>query len=162
MICSCFCQQKTAYEMLRSLVGSDMCIRDSPWAAFAIIPVFALANAGVSFREAGEGGLVNATSMGGVGGLLMGKVLGVAGLAWVLVRSGLAELPEGLTWRHIIGLGFLAGVGFTMSLFIAQLAFGDSALLAPSKIGILAGSVLSGAIGVAVLRAAEARRGRLA
>ncbi|HQK94753.1 MAG TPA: Na+/H+ antiporter NhaA [Armatimonadota bacterium] len=129
-----------------------------PWAAFAIIPVFALANAGVSFREAGQGGLVNATSMGIVGGLLVGKVSGVAGLAWLLVRAGLAEMPEGLTWRHIIGLGFLAGVGFTMSLFIAQLAFGESALLAPSKIGILVGSVLAGVIGVTVLRTARSQR----
>lgn len=145
-------QAQTPLQRLEHLVH--------PWAAFAIIPVFALANAGVSFREAGQGGLVNGASVGVIGGLLVGKVLGVAGFAWLLVRTGLAELPEGLVWRHIVGLGFLAGIGFTMSLFIAQLAFGDSVLLAPSKIGILVGSMLSGAIGVAVLRAARSERDR--
>jgi Na+:H+ antiporter, NhaA family len=119
--------------------------------AFFVMPVFALANAGVALG--GEGGL-NWTSrvIWGVAlGLLIGKPLGIALFSWLAVRLGLAQLPQGINFVHIVGVGFLGGIGFTMALFIAGLAFrGDE--LNYAKLGILAGSALAGAIGFMMLR----------
>ena len=119
--------------------------------AFFVMPVFALANAGVTLG--GEDGL-NWTScvIWGVAlGLLIGKPLGITLFAWLAVKLGLAQLPQGISFTHIIGVGFLAGIGFTMALFIAGLAFrGDE--LDYAKLGILAGSALAGAIGFMMLR----------
>jgi len=119
--------------------------------AFFVMPVFALANAGVALG--GEGGL-NWTSrvIWGVAlGLLIGKPLGITLFSWLAVRLGLAQLPQGINFVHIIGVGFLAGIGFTMALFIGGLAFrGDE--LNYAKLGILSGSVLAGAIGFMMLR----------
>ena len=119
--------------------------------AFAVMPIFALANAGVALS--GEGGL-NWTSrvIWGVAlGLLIGKPLGIALFSWLAVRLGLAQLPQGINFVHIVGVGFLGGIGFTMALFIGGLAFrGDE--LNYAKLGILAGSALAGAIGFMMLR----------
>ncbi|MFT0751783.1 Na+/H+ antiporter NhaA [Synechococcus sp. RC10A2] len=119
--------------------------------AFFVMPVFALANAGVALG--GEGGL-NWTSrvIWGVAlGLLIGKPLGIALFSWLAVRLGLAQLPQGINFVHIVGVGFLAGIGFTMALFIGGLAFrGDE--LDYAKLGILFGSALAGAIGFTMLR----------
>jgi Na+/H+ antiporter NhaA len=119
--------------------------------AFFVMPIFALANAGVALG--GEGGL-NWTSrvIWGVAlGLLIGKPLGIALFSWLAVRLGLAQLPQGINFVHIVGVGFLGGIGFTMALFIAGLAFrGDD--LNYAKLGILAGSALAGAIGFMMLR----------
>jgi NhaA family Na+:H+ antiporter len=119
--------------------------------AFFVMPVFALANAGVALG--GEGGL-NWTSrvIWGVAlGLLIGKPLGIALFSWLAVRLGLAQLPQGINFVHIVGVGFLGGIGFTMALFIAGLAFrGDE--LNYAKLGILAGSALAGVIGFMMLR----------
>jgi NhaA family Na+:H+ antiporter len=119
--------------------------------AFFVMPIFALANAGVALG--GEGGL-NWTSrvIWGVAlGLLIGKPLGIALFPWLAVRLGLAQLPQGINFVHIVGVGFLGGIGFTMALFIAGLAFrGDE--LNYAKLGILAGSALAGAIGFMMLR----------
>jgi len=119
--------------------------------AFAVMPIFALANAGVALS--GEGGL-NWTSrvIWGVAlGLLIGKPLGIALFSWLAVRLGLAQLPQGINFVHIVGVGFLGGIGFTMALFIGGLAFrGDE--LNYAKLGILAGSALAGAIGFMLLR----------
>jgi NhaA family Na+:H+ antiporter len=119
--------------------------------AFFVMPIFALANAGVALG--GEGGL-NWTSrvIWGVAlGLLIGKPLGIALFSWLAVRLGLAQLPQGINFVHIVGVGFLGGIGFTMALFIAGLAFrGDE--LNYAKLGILAGSALAGAIGFMMLR----------
>jgi NhaA family Na+:H+ antiporter len=119
--------------------------------AFFVMPVFALANAGVALG--GEGGL-NWTSrvIWGVAlGLLIGKPLGITLFSWLAVRLGLAQLPQGINFVHIVGVGFLAGIGFTMALFIAGLAFrGDE--LNYAKLGILSGSALAGAIGFMMLR----------
>jgi NhaA family Na+:H+ antiporter len=119
--------------------------------AFFVMPIFALANAGVALG--GEGGL-NWTSrvIWGVAlGLLIGKPLGIALFSWLAVRLGLAQLPQGINFVHIVGVGFLAGIGFTMALFIGGLAFrGDE--LNYAKLGILAGSALAGAIGFMMLR----------
>jgi NhaA family Na+:H+ antiporter len=119
--------------------------------AFFVMPIFALANAGVALG--GEGGL-NWTSrvIWGVAlGLLVGKPLGIALFSWLAVRLGLAQLPQGINFVHIVGVGFLGGIGFTMALFIAGLAFrGDE--LNYAKLGILSGSALAGAIGFMMLR----------
>jgi NhaA family Na+:H+ antiporter len=119
--------------------------------AFFVMPIFALANAGVTLG--GEDGL-NWTSrvIWGIAlGLLIGKPLGIALFSWLAVRLGLAQLPQGINFVHIVGVGFLGGIGFTMALFIAGLAFrGDE--LNYAKLGILAGSALAGAIGFMMLR----------
>jgi Na+:H+ antiporter, NhaA family len=119
--------------------------------AFFVMPVFALANAGVALG--GEGGL-NWTSrvIWGIAlGLLIGKPLGITLFSWLAVRLGLAQLPQGINFVHIVGVGFLGGIGFTMALFIAGLAFrGDE--LNYAKLGILAGSALAGVIGFMMLR----------
>jgi NhaA family Na+:H+ antiporter len=123
-----------------------------PWVAFAIMPVFALANAGVTLGgEIGE--LVgHPVALGVATGLALGKQVGITVFAWLAVRAGLASLPEGITWRHIYGVGWLAGIGFTMSLFIAELAFADEALLTAAKLGILVASLVCGGVGWLILR----------
>ena len=119
-----------------------------PWVIYLIMPVFALANAGVSFVGSGSGSvLASPVSMGIVVGLALGKPLGIALMSWLAVRLKLAELPAGITFRHIVGAGFLAGIGFTMALFIANLAFADAELLSAAKIGVLLASAAAGLLG---------------
>ncbi|MFB6286278.1 MAG: Na+/H+ antiporter NhaA [Candidatus Bipolaricaulia bacterium] len=124
-----------------------------PWVSFGIMPLFALANAGVAL----EGGLVNdllhPISLGIALGLILGKPLGVTLLAWLTVRLGWADLPAGVGWPQVIGVGMLAGIGFTMSLFITGLAFGGTSLEPLAKIGILSASLLAGLLGWGLLRA---------
>jgi Na+:H+ antiporter, NhaA family len=125
-----------------------------PWVAFAIVPLFALANAGVRFE--GDLGTVlgNRVTIGVVLGLVLGKQIGVTVGAWLAVRSGVTELPEGVRWGHIFGVGWLAGIGFTMSLFVADLAFADSgeaSLLTAAKLGILVASLFAGVGGWLIL-----------
>ena len=118
-----------------------------PWVGFAIMPIFALANAGVAFSL---GELRDPVAMAVGAGLVLGKPLGILGASWVSVRLGVAQLPEGVSWRMLAGGGLLAGIGFTMALFISSLALpgaeGDAA-----KVGILAGSALAALLGMAVL-----------
>lgn len=125
-----------------------------PWVVFLVMPLFALANAGVALDFTGFAGLVSPVSVGVALGLLVGKPVGITLFSWLAVRLGLATLPAELTWRHIAGVGLLGGIGFTMALFIAQLAFPafDGAELDQAKIGILTGSLLAGLAGWAVLR----------
>lgn len=122
--------------------------------AFGIMPLFALANAGVPLGLAQLGGGESAAVALGVGlGLLLGKPAGITLLAWMAVRLGLASLPDGVTWRMIGGAGLLGGIGFTMALFIAGLAFAtDPALLVPAKLGILGASLIAGLAGWIALR----------
>jgi NhaA family Na+:H+ antiporter len=123
-----------------------------PWVAFFIVPLFALANAGVPIGG-DVGGLVREPVVLGVFvGLIIGKQIGITFGAWLVVRLGLASLPESVTWRHIYGMAWLGGIGFTMSLFIADLAFGTSDSLPLAKIGILAASVVAGSVGYIILR----------
>ena len=119
-----------------------------PWVAFGIMPIFALANAGVALGGAGQHESSWLVASGVALGLLLGKPIGVLLAAWFTVQSGVARLPAGVTIRHLLVLGVVAGVGFTMALFIAQLAFADAQLLAAAKLGIL---VASGAAGVLAL-----------
>lgn len=130
--------------------------RLQPWVAFAIMPIFALANAGV--RIAGDVGsaLLDPIALGVILGLVIGKQLGVAASCWALVRLRVASLPSRATWRQLYGVALLCGIGFTMSLFIATLAFGDGDALAPAKLGILVGSLVSGLAGLLVLWRAAA------
>jgi NhaA family Na+:H+ antiporter len=129
-----------------------------PWVVFLIMPLFALVNAGVPL----DGGLVESltspVALGIVAGLVLGKQLGVTLLAWLTVKLGVSELPEGITWRHVYGAGWLAGIGFTMSLFISDLAFAGGSLLNTAKLGILAASLIAGVVGWMILRGAGAPR----
>jgi NhaA family Na+:H+ antiporter len=119
--------------------------------AFFIIPVFALANAGVAV-EGGFAALASPITLGIVLGLVVGKPIGITLAAWLAVKSGIATLPTGATWRKVIGISALCGIGFTMSIFIATLAFpGQAALLDSAKLGILLGSLVSGVIGWVLL-----------
>lgn len=119
-----------------------------PWIKHAVMPLFALANAGVTF---GGGAIVSPLSLGVICGLMLGKPIGISCFAWVAVRGRVASLPKGVTWRQILGVGMLGGIGFTMSLFIANLAFGAAAELETAKVGILAASIASGLAGTLVL-----------
>jgi NhaA family Na+:H+ antiporter len=125
----------------------------SPWVAFGIMPVFALANAGVSLDGVsldGAGGTVAAAA--GLG-LFLGKPVGIALTCWLLGRFGVVALPAGLGPRHVVVLGIVAGIGFTMALFVAQLAFpGSPGLLGAAKLGVLGGSAAAGIVGLIVGR----------
>jgi NhaA family Na+:H+ antiporter len=129
-----------------------------PWVVFAIMPLFALANAGVPLGGKVVGALADPVALGIVLGLVVGKQLGVILSAWLTVKIGVSELPEGVGWRHIYGAGLLAGIGFTMSLFITDLAFSDDALIEAAKLGILVASLITGVVGWAILRKASPPR----
>jgi NhaA family Na+:H+ antiporter len=126
-----------------------------PWSSFVVVPIFALANAGVRFADFNNGILDAITSpiTLGVGlGLLIGKLTGISLATWIAVRLGLGRLPRNTGWSHVIGLGFLAGIGFTVSMFVTELAFDDVALADSARVGIFIGSGIAGAIGYTVLR----------
>ena len=128
-----------------------------PWVSFLIMPVFALANAGV--RVAGGGQLLGDASviLGIALGLVVGKPLGITALAWLAVRTGAAEKPAGTTWVQLAGVACLGGIGFTMALFIAALAFDGTTLLPAAKVGVLGASVLAGLLGWVALSAVSRR-----
>jgi NhaA family Na+:H+ antiporter len=130
----------------------------NPWVVFAIMPIFALANAGVSFGGAVVETLTSPIALGIVAGLIIGKQLGITLFAWLAVRSGVAELPEGISWRHVYGAGWLAGIGFTMSLFITDLAFSEDSLVEDAKVSILGASLIAGVVGWMILRGASRPR----
>ena len=128
------------------------------WVAFGVMPIFALANAGVIISGDAMGSLLGDLVFWGIfAGLFVGKPIGVIAFTWLAVRSKLAELPEGVTWRHVVGAGALAGIGFTMALFIANLAFAGSETLETAKLAILAASLASGIAGWMLL-SGSARR----
>ena len=127
-----------------------------PWVVFVIMPLFALANAGVVLGEDFASTLLNPVSLGIVAGLLLGKQFGITLFAWLAVKSGISEMPGGVTWLHIYGAAWLAGIGFTMSLFISDLAFADSPLLDIAKLGILTASLIAGVAGWSIIRRTSA------
>jgi NhaA family Na+:H+ antiporter len=133
-------------------VLADLEHRLHPWSSYVVVPVFALANAGVFL---GDGALADAARSRltwAIGlGLVAGKMLGVSGATGLAVRSRLGRLPAGVSPRHVAGVGALAGIGFTVSLFITDLAFRSEALEAQAKIGILAGSVVAALLGTTLL-----------
>lgn len=126
-----------------------------PWTAFLVLPVFALANAGVGLSVAGIVAAVQSpVALGIVAGLLVGKLLGIFGATWLAVKLGLAALPDGVRWSHVAGLSLLAGIGFTVSLFISDLAFVDPDMVNTAKLAILMASALAGVLGYSILRVA--------
>src|SRR5918993_1036324 len=130
----------------------------NPWVVFAIMPLFALANAGVPLGGGVVEALTSPVALGIVAGVLVGKQLGITLFAWLAVRSGISELPGGVNWRHVYGVGWLAGIGFTMSLFITDLAFSEGSLVDAAKLGILVASVIAGVVGWTILRGASSPR----
>ncbi len=115
---------------------------------FGIMPLFALANAGVSLQGITLGTATTPVLIGTIAGLVIGKTVGLFGASWLVVRSGISALPTGVTWSHMAGVSMLGGIGFTMSLFIASLAFRDPALLSIAKIAILIASVIAASAGL--------------
>ncbi len=119
-----------------------------PWASFGIVPLFALANAGVDFRGVSIiEALTTPVALGVSVGLVVGKVIGISAASYGAVRLGLGRLPPGTTWPHIFGLSAVAGIGFTVALFVAGLAFTDPAITDLAKVGIFSGSIVAGIIG---------------
>jgi NhaA family Na+:H+ antiporter len=120
-----------------------------PWTSFVIVPIFALANAGI---ELSGDALTDPSSVlvGVAVALVAGKLIGITAFSWLAVRLGLGRLPDGTSWRHIAGVGAVAGIGFTVSLFITGLAFETAALQAEAKIGVLVASIVAATLGAAV------------
>lgn len=140
--------QSPLHELEHSLV---------PWVAYAIMPIFALFNAGFVLEEGAS--LAAPVSLGAFLGLVLGKPLGVTLCAFAAVAAGLAALPRAVNWRCVIGTGFLSGIGFTMSLFIAALAFGpDSSLDDQAKLGVLTASIVAAVVGLGILAWALPKR----
>ena len=124
-----------------------------PWVAWLILPLFAFANAGVSLQGVTEGGLLSLLPMGIAAGLLFGKPIGIMLFCWVSMKLKITRLPPGISFKHIAAVSVLCGIGFTMSIFLASLAFGNenASMMVYAKIGILLGSVLSAVIGYVLL-----------
>jgi NhaA family Na+:H+ antiporter len=126
-----------------------------PWTSFAVVPLFALANAGVRLTRASLAAAVGSPVTAGVVlGLVVGKLAGISGAAWLAVRLRLGALPEGVSGRQVVAVAGVAGIGFTVSLFIAGLAYPDPSLQDQARVGILAGSLLAAAVGALLLHGA--------
>ena len=121
--------------------------------AFLILPLFALANTGVVIGGDWAAGLTQSNSLGIVAGLVLGKPLGVVAFCWLAIAAGVASLPDGMRWSHLVGAGLLGGIGFTMAIFIGSLAFaGDPASIDASKLAVFIASLVAGLLGYAWLR----------
>ena len=123
------------------------------------MPIFALANAGIVIDTGSFPGLVSPIGIGIFCGLFIGKPLGIVGSVLLLVKTGLVRLPEGTRWIHFIGAGVLGGIGFTMSIFIASLAFVSQDELMTAKLAIVCTSVVSGILGMLIFRVAGRNNG---
>ena len=129
-----------------------------PWTSFVIVPLFALANAGIPLGpEAISDAASSRVTIGIVAGLVVGKIIGIAGFAWLAQRMRIGVLPDGASWREILGVAALGGIGFTMSIFVAGLAFDDELMVDKAKIGILFASILAACLGAAILSMAARR-----
>jgi NhaA family Na+:H+ antiporter len=130
-----------------------------PWTSYVVIPMFALANAGIPLSADALGDAIGSrVTLGVVLGLVVGKIVGVSAATWAAVRLGAGRLPQGVTWRHVIGMAAIAGIGFTVSIFVAGLAYEPgSALQDEAKVGVLGASVLAAIIGWLVLRGSGER-----
>ncbi len=122
-----------------------------PWIAYGILPLFAFANAGLSFSNISLASLLHPLPLGIIVGLFFGKQLGIFGASWLAVKTKLAKLPYQVNWWHIYGTALICGIGFTMSLFIAGLAFGENELTSLVRLGVFTGSILSGIAGYSIL-----------
>jgi Na+:H+ antiporter, NhaA family len=125
----------------------------NPWVAFGVLPIFALANAGIPIVNGFDDALGSPVTWGVVAGLVLGKPVGITLFVWLAVRLGIAYRPPAIAWRHIVGVALLGGIGFTMSLFITELAFESSDLADIARIGILLGSIVAGIAGYFALNA---------
>ncbi len=125
-----------------------------PSVAYGILPLFAFANAGISFDGVGFDSLLHPVPLGIAAGLFFGNQIGVFGFSWLTIKLGLAELPQGVNWMQLYGVAILCGIGFTMSLFVGSLAFEQGGLdyVVDDRLGILLGSLVSGAVGYTLLR----------
>jgi Na+:H+ antiporter, NhaA family len=123
-----------------------------PWVTFGVAPLFAFANAGVSLEGFALAKLLAPIPLGIALGLFVGKQLGIFGASWLAIRSGVARMPEGATWAQLYAVSIIAGIGFTMSLFIGMLAFDDPARAADVRFGVLSGSLVSAVVGYVLLR----------
>ncbi|MDX1501998.1 MAG: Na+/H+ antiporter NhaA [Thermoanaerobaculia bacterium] len=130
-----------------------------PWVAYLVMPVFAFANAGLPLAGLSPGDLLEPLPLGIALGLVVGKQAGVFLMTWLGVATGLARRPAGATWLHLYGASLLAGVGFTMSLFIGTLAFASPAEMSAVRLGVLSGSLACGVLGYLVMRTTPAPRG---
>ena len=131
-----------------------------PWVAYAILPLFAFANAGVSLTGVSLESFTHHVPLGIATGLLIGKTIGVFGLTWLAIKTGLAALPNGANWGQVFGVAILCGIGFTMSLFVGSLAFvpGASEFAGEDRMGILTGSILAACIGYAITAMASRKK----
>jgi NhaA family Na+:H+ antiporter len=121
--------------------------------AFGIVPIFAFANAGLPIPTGRFGDLLTDPVVLGIGlGLVVGKTVGVFGASWVLVRTGVARMPAGVTHRHIFGAALCAGIGFTVAIFVAGLAFADPAVIETAKLAIILASAVAAVLGYVWLR----------
>ncbi len=150
---------RAASFLLRESVSPAERLEDAlhPWISYLVIPIFALANAGITFSSdslTADPRLL----LGVVLGLVVGKTVGVTGMTWLGVRLGIGRLPAGVGWRQLVGVAMLAGIGFTVALFITGLAFDDVVAQDQAKVGILIASVIAALAGVAVLLRATAPR----
>jgi NhaA family Na+:H+ antiporter len=119
-----------------------------PWVTFVILPLFALANAGVPLEGVGVDVLLHPVTLGIAVGLLAGKLAGVFGFSWLAVKLGVCRLPQQATWTHLFGVALLTGIGFTMSLFLGALAFAEEGLHGEIRLGVLVGSTCAAVAGV--------------
>ncbi|MEJ2684755.1 MAG: Na+/H+ antiporter NhaA [Candidatus Sulfobium sp.] len=132
-----------------------------PWVVFVIVPLFALANAGLTIGKIDiPAALTSPVMLGILCGLLFGKPLGITLFSWLAVKMKLCSLPAGVTWAHIFGTGILGGIGFTMSLFITELSFRQPAMMDYAKVGVLLGSIGAGVTGLLYLYAFSSRKHR--
>ncbi|MDQ2651659.1 MAG: Na+/H+ antiporter NhaA [Chloroflexota bacterium] len=126
--------------------------RLNPWVAYGILPIFAFANAGIPLLHGLGEAFTSRETWGVIAGLVIGKPLGIVLFAWLAVKIGIAIKPRAISWRHVAGVGVLGGIGFTISLFVAELAFSDRQIADAARVGILFGSIIAGVLGYFVLK----------
>ena len=128
-----------------------------PWVAYGILPIFAFANAGVTFAGVGLASFIEPVKLGISLGLFFGKQFGIFLMLWLAIVLGISKMPKNVNWGMLYGVSVLAGIGFTMSLFIGSLAFEHSSFAAPIRLGVLTGSMLSAIVGLGILHFACAK-----
>jgi NhaA family Na+:H+ antiporter len=127
--------------------------RLNPWVAYGILPIFAFANAGIPLLHGLGEAFTSRETWGVIAGLVIGKPVGIVLFSWLAVRLGIAIKPRAITWHHVAGVGVLGGIGFTISLFVSELAFRDHDVADAARVGILFGSITAGILGYFVLKA---------
>jgi NhaA family Na+:H+ antiporter len=141
-------EQSASYQVEQALIKP---------VAFIILPVFALANTSIHIQPNWYASLIKPHTLGILSGLMIGKPLGIFLFSFVTVSFGFCALPQNVTWRQLLGLGLLGGIGFTMSIFITLLAFNDRAIIDQAKIAVLLASLCSGFLGYLLLRKSDLR-----